>query len=442
MSTNVVLTRDQQMAANTFWATHHTLLVVAAAGTGKSTATAHIRNSVATGGPCAVNSNARLEAAIFVAPTGIAARQLPPFFIPEGKSVIPAMTIARLLKQKFLETLQWKICKKTILFVHIFIDEFPMVDAEQFDALMGQVAALNVRSRVVLLGDPHQLPAVGISIFNSLVFRRLMNGTHSIVKLTTQVRHMHCPTHDMLPFCNAVRARNATRTCLFIQERTVQSRPPPAGGHRVVYLTALNEKRLMYIDKALAYSHNVNGSTLYTLVSDSGLLRFTCGPVMILKNNKDDRSLVNGLVIQLEAITGTPCLYVDPLYPFARVLKCDAKLCLHLIDDDGTERTLRSSKVQHTKDKYEITAASGAALTIHKTQGLTIPMPFVVVVDLNNFTSFAMLYVAITRVRQFRQLYFLPCDLDNIARLINEPLGLVAAAFDKHVEHNARTAIL
>lgn len=428
MSTSIVLTHDQEMLTKVFWATHHTLLVVAAAGTGKSTAAAHIRSTIGT------QSKPSIEAVIFVAPTGIAARQLPSCFIPQVKSDIAAMTIARLLKLNLLETLQWKICKGIIQFVHIFIDEFPMVDAEQFNALVNQVSALKVRSRVVLLGDPQQLPAVGISIFDSLVFGRLMKQTHSIVQLTTQVRHMQCPTHDMLPFCNAVRARNATRACLFIQERTVHSRPPPAGGHHVVYLTALNEKRIMYINRALAYSHNINGRTLYTLVSGSDLIRFTCGPVMILKNNKDDRALVNGLVIELDAISGTPCLYTDPLYPFARVLKCDAKLCLHLIDADGTERTLRSTKVKNTKDTYEVAAASGSALTIHKTQGLTIPMPFEVVVDLADFTSFAMLYVAITRVRHFGQLFFLPCDLDKIAQLINEPLTLHAAAFAKHVK--------
>jgi len=422
-------TSDQNKLIDTFWKTTSTLICVAPPGCGKTTVLQHI--------VAVIHDTCKTEAVVNVAPTGIATHHMPMCHIPKCKVEVQPMTLARLLKCNFVnDVLHWNACLGHVTFVHVVIDEFPMVDAEQFDLLLKQLAVLKIRWRLVLIGDPCQLPAVGISIFNSRKFQALLLQSHTIVPLTTQVRFLNCPTGDMLTFCTLLRKRHVNRSCMYIQERFLTKSKPPPGGAGVIYLTYCNAAREQFVADGLMYSHNVNKTIVYSIVTPAGRERFTCGPVMITKNNKENRSLVNGRILQMDAITGTPSLQPDPLFPCARVLKSDKQLCMHLIDDHGNELTLKATGVQiNAKIVHTLHATQAFAITKHKAQGLTLSKtqyPYVII-DLDKCPSFEALFVACTRAQEFNQIHFLPIDLDRIANMIRQPMNQNAQTFVEHV---------
>lgn len=422
-----MLTDDQETVVRSFWASTCTMIVVGPPGCGKTLMMHHIANAASKSGPT--------EALAWCAPTGVARKHLPNCRIPCTKSEWPPMTLAYLLKSKFLERLQWMICQRKITFVHVVLDEFPMVDGQQFNELLKQLRSLTCRNRIVCIGDPSQLPAVGISVFSSLYFQRLLKDEHVVKRLTTQVRFKRCPTNDMAIFCRALQLRHVNLACLMIMDRFVKGPRPPPGGSNVLYLAATNEARQLYNDEALSFRHAINRSIIYTAVNKAGaVVRFASdGQVMVTKNSKSNRDLVNGAMFTLRAVTGTPIVFNDEEYADARVLRLDKHLELTIVD----ETLPVSQQVEHilgtvcVQGVYEIHATPADCITYHKSQGMT--WPGMLVLDLAR-CSFEHLYVGFTRATTFGNLHVLPCDLGTVEKAMQEPVHASTLDFMKHVQ--------
>ena len=71
------------------------------------------------------------------------------------------------------------------------------------------------------------------------------------------------------------------------------------------------------------------------------------------------------------------------------------------------------------------------ASTIHKIQGATVEAPTKVVVDMKKFTDIRVLYVAITRVEQIEQLYFVNVNPEAITAIMHADQDDATAAFLK-----------
>lgn len=416
----VTLTETQRHIVRSLVESTKTVVIATSAGCGKTTTlNAYcdaVSRLIADGGAL------RSEAVLFVAPTGAAATLLEDGFLLGSR--VPACTIARLcLMKAFWDNMTFQAGVNRLVFITVIIDEALMTTASDFSALYGRLKETRCRFRFAFVGDDRQLTAVGMGILSSTVFRRLL--AEDIVVCTLRERHRFV-CDDLRRLAAALDNRNFNTISLYMAERSLAStgiRLPGAGSDDgVLYLAALNEKVDTYNARAIAIGAAA-GKQVYTVVcakTKSILKRFMDGPVVVQKNQKKTRNVVNGTVGELLQLVGTPYEFVDPLYPFAHVLKNDSKLRATIATKEHAEYEIKP--VAEAGGTW-LPLATGYAMTIYKAQGSTFAPPgsgdegdrayHTVVVDIDGCQSFNELLVALTRTRTLGQLK-IKGDIDRV----------------------------
>ena len=413
----VTLTKTQQHIVTCLVESTETVVIATSAGCGKTTTLNAYCDTV--GRLIAAGGALRNEAILFVAPTGAAATLLQCGFLLGTR--VPACTIARLcLMKAFWENLAFQAGANSLVFITVIIDEALMTTASNFSTLYGRLEQTRCRFRFVFVGDDRQLTAVGTGILSSTVFRKLLGGGPIVCTLRERHRFV---CEDLRRLAAALDDRNFNTICLYMTERSLAStgiRLPAAGSSEgVLYLAALNEKVDKYNARAIAIGA-ATGKSVYTIVcpkTNTIVKRFMDGPVVVQKNQKT-RNVVNGTMGELMQLSGTPYEFIDPLYPFAHVLKNDLKLRAKIATKEHAEFEIKP--VKEAGGSW-LPLATGHAMTIHKAQGSTFTPPgcggdrvyHTVVVDVDGCQSFNELLVALTRTRTLGQLK-IKGDIDRV----------------------------
>lgn len=348
------------------------------------------------------------EAVLWTAPTAVAARQLPSCILPM-RGEYPPMTLSRLIKnQQFWDLICDQIALKKIRFLHIVIDEAMMVNAECFGELKRCCLSLCARHRFILVGDDRQLPSVGHSMFISSAFTEFMKDRPALCELQTQVRFGECG--DMKTLAKALNDRNASSAHLLLRSRSSDVISHPCPGTPGTIFVTYHNKEVRRLNSAATALHVDSGAKVYTLVwpKSDKIKRFVVGgPVMVTRNlPKGCMTVVNGSTAVFEAVTGTLSETTDDEFPTSRVYKVDKHLEVTIITEDDEEVVLKPRKCPNEKGK-DVFLEPAWAITIHKSQGLTFdPRVFKsVVINLNGCSSWEAINVALTRTKQFSQLY-------------------------------------
>lgn len=285
---------------------HPLTLITGGPGTGKTTTCAHLVQTLKNSAP-----GLKIEIG---APTGKAAVHLERSLGIEG------------LKGKTLHTLlSGALPLKADL---IMVDESSMIDASLMARLLG---AVKTGARLVMLGDPDQLPPVGAgALFSDFV----QGGSH--VAALTQC--MRCDLQEIVWFASAVK-RGAIEEALACP---ISRKPLPAPKELVAQVCCSGAALLSPIRKG---PYGVD--SLNTLFLEHYLQRWDkgssfCAPIMIAANNKK-LELANGEVGLLyrkkgmEPSLGDMAVFGQREIPAALLPRFEYAWCLSVHKSQGSE---------------------------------------------------------------------------------------------------------
>jgi ATP-dependent DNA helicase PIF1 len=372
------------------------LFVTGRAGTGKSTLLRAIRDALP-------------DEVVVVAPTGLAAVNVGGQTIHSFFSLPP-----RLIKSEDIKrSRNGRIMRKM---THLVIDEVSMVRSDLMAAIDQSLRINRGRARepfggvrLILFGDLHQLPPVvqehevaehledryGGPFFFSVPALREGEGTQ-LVELMQVFRQSEGP---LLTVLNRIREGDVTADDLSVLNDRVLTIRTLTEGEPYVILTPTNAAaqriNLAYIaalkTPAFTYQASVTGEFNDTAAPTDTALTLKVGAKVILLRNDADKRWVNGTV--------------------ARITRLDDKRVW--IDIGGVEYEVepvawenRRYAFDTTKEQIVETVAGtftqfplrlAWALTIHKSQGLTLDKVFI---DLTGGTfAHGQAYVALSRCR-------------------------------------------
>lgn len=390
----------QQLEAVAMAARQQVMLLTGGPGTGKTTC---LR------GVLALLDALGLETAL-AAPTGRAAKRL-------GEACgAEATTIHRLLETQFDQH------SGQLVFAHdedepleadaVIVDETSMVDVPLMRALL---SALRGDCRLILVGDPDQLPSVGPG---NLFLDLIRSGCIPTVRLTEIFRqatesaivmNAHCVNQGKVPDLRAnrkdfffLRRKSPERTAETVVE-LVQSRLPekmgiPADQIQVLSPTRRHQSGTFSLNQRLQ-------AALNPPAEDKGERRFgsflfrTGDRVMQVKNNYDimwkER---NGLGAGMGVYNGD----------IGRIMEIDQRGETVLVDFDGRLVEYTAEMLGELEPAY--------AMTVHKAQGSEYRAVVLAVSDgAPMLLTRGVLYTAITRARE---LFIVVGDEENIRQMV------------------------
>lgn len=182
---------EEQLAAIVNGCLHHISIITGGPGTGKTTTITMLLRTLLHFG----NAEEIANEIVLAAPTGRAAQRISEAVRNEIGSeefehadllrAIPSKTIHDLLRQSFSTELTFRHNATNILhYKTIIIDEASMIDNKLFESFL---AAVDKNSRIVIVGDPQQLPSVNAGNMLQTLIRQI-DGTENITRLTKTYR--------------------------------------------------------------------------------------------------------------------------------------------------------------------------------------------------------------------------------------------------------------
>jgi conjugative relaxase-like TrwC/TraI family protein len=342
--------------------------VVGHAGAGKTTALAALADSYRREGFVAIGA----------APSGVAAANL------AAESGLPTGTLHRLLD----EARQHGGLPKRCLVV---VDEAGMADTRTLTGLLWQ--AEHAQAKLVLVGDPAQLPAVGAGgLFAAIVERK------GAIELTDNHRQRDQLERDALALLRAGRsgdylahtarhgrltvADNRTAAKASLLADWWQAATADLAGSVMIAYRRADVAELNSVARTLLDEDGTLGRDRLRL--DSGL-EFAVGDRILCTRNDRRLDVANGS-------RGT-------------VAGVDRKRREVVVDLDDRRRVILPTR--YLCDGH---AAHAYALTGHKTQGLTVERAFVLADDRRALKEWG--YVALSRAREQSRLYTIENQLE------------------------------
>lgn len=182
---------DEQLAAIIGGCKNHISIITGGPGTGKTTTITMLLRTLLHYG----NAEELAKQIVLAAPTGRAAQRISEavrneigndeFEHAELLKAIPAKTIHDLLRQSFSAETTFRHNATNILhYTTIIIDEASMIDNKLFESFL---AAVDKNSRIVIVGDPQQLPSVNAGNMLQTLIKHFDGGAE-ITKLTKTYR--------------------------------------------------------------------------------------------------------------------------------------------------------------------------------------------------------------------------------------------------------------
>lgn len=182
---------EEQLVAIINGCKNHISIITGGPGTGKTTTITMLLRALLHFGDAEQIANE----IVLAAPTGRAAQRISEAVRNEIGSeefghadllrAIPSKTIHDLLRQSFSTELTFRHNATNILhYKTIIIDEASMIDNKLFESFL---AAVDKNSRIVIVGDPQQLPSVNAGNMLQTLIRQF-DGTENITRLTKTYR--------------------------------------------------------------------------------------------------------------------------------------------------------------------------------------------------------------------------------------------------------------
>ena len=182
---------DEQLAAIIGGCKNHISIITGGPGTGKTTTITMLLRTLLHYG----NAEELAKQIVLAAPTGRAAQRISEavrneigndeFEHAELLKAIPAKTIHDLLRQSFSAETTFRHNATNILhYTTIIIDEASMIDNKLFESFL---AAVDKNSRIIIVGDPQQLPSVNAGNMLQTLIKHFDGGAQ-ITKLTKTYR--------------------------------------------------------------------------------------------------------------------------------------------------------------------------------------------------------------------------------------------------------------
>ncbi len=306
-------------------------------------------------------------------------------------------------------------------FDRVIIDEASMLPAEMLDVIVKECE--KAKMGVILVGDPLQLPPVTKNftrpdwMFNAKCWSRLFAQT--TVRLATQYRHTN---KDFLKGLNLLRAGRGGESLPFLKKAGVKLSPVPSASsppepETDVTIVATNGTKNA-IDSKHYHSLTGHERTFKTArwgeqhpdwqkeIPETVSLKVGCR-VMILRNKYEDTVLT-----QANGETGKVIGLSDTIVTMRR--DSDNKIIeVGMQETDNGERIIKITatgrEVKMTKNPTGgvtyMPIVRAFAVTVHKSQGLTITTPTRVRLWSDEFfKNPAMVYVACSRVKNPKHL--------------------------------------
>lgn len=190
-STKGDMINEEQLTAIINGCKNHISIITGGPGTGKTTTITMLLRALLHFGDAEQIANE----IVLAAPTGRAAQRISEAVRNEIGSeefehadllrAIPSKTIHDLLRQSFSTELTFRHNATNILhYKTIIIDEASMIDNKLFESFL---AAVDKNSRIVIVGDPQQLPSVNAGNMLQTLIRQF-DGTENITRLTKTYR--------------------------------------------------------------------------------------------------------------------------------------------------------------------------------------------------------------------------------------------------------------
>ena len=358
---DVALSDEQQAMVRAIATTaDRVVAVVGRAGAGKTTATHALAVVFRDAGAVVVGA----------APSGVAAEKL------EDETGVPSMTLHRLLARARREGGMAPGCV-------VIVDEAGMAETRILAPVLERVAA--ARGKAILIGDPHQLPAVGAGgLFAGIVERC------GAVELTEN-RRQHDPLeHDALAAIRRGLGRDylafaERRERLVVCDNPIETRTrlladwwaaarDDLPGSAMITLRRRDVAELNALARGLMDTHGRLGDVRLTVAGKE----FAAGDRIVCLRNSDRLGVKNGT---RGTVTEVDC----------------ERGALIVVTDRGdratlTRRYLDAGNVRH-----------GYALTGHSGQGITVERAFVLGRGEARLQEWG--YVALSRAREATRLY-------------------------------------
>ena len=384
-------------------------VVVAGPGTGKSTVSRGLVEHYAT----------RPEVVIIMAATtGTAARQLADSAI--GSKRLPATTIHSLVMgldsegelnaaHPVMAALMVRTCKPRAIVV--VVDEVMMCDIMPFVTLTQYMAQLKwafsrAQVQYVLLGDYRQTAAVGIS-FMSWKGLEAFFTTHNFrfLSLTVSERFKGCP--EMTRIATALARRDPSFALMLRPFAISAARPAHLPGCGNLVLAYTQATCAAHNAHAFNYARNCGAPCIVLVDGRTGeaAAELVVGGRVIMTRNTKSREggvlYVNGDMGSVEAATGNDAttqglldtygsgrikfLAVNPRLELTVCLDRNRDVPGEVESTTVTPRTTMEPNDMGVKIKaYSVDLLAGAAITIHRSQGMTFPKERRVTIDLNH----------------------------------------------------------
>jgi conjugative relaxase-like TrwC/TraI family protein len=329
--------------------------VVGLAGTGKTTATRAVTDAFRSAGVPVIGG----------APSGVAAEKL------QDETGIPSTTLHRLLRTELPER-----CL-------LVVDEAGMAETRILAPLLERVE--QAHGKALLIGDPHQLPAVGAGgLFAGIIER------HGAIELA-QNRRQHDPEErraleavrnglgrDYLAFAEGSGRLVASETPLATRTRLLADWWAAARddlpGNIMISLRRRDVAELNALARALMETHGRLGAERLQLTTGE----FAPGDRVVCLRNSDALGVRNGTRGTVETVD------------------CDRRT-LTLLTDRGEHAELGRSYLEAGHVRH------GYALTGHSAQGVTVERAFVLGSGGQRLQEWG--YVALSRAREETRLY-------------------------------------
>jgi conjugative relaxase-like TrwC/TraI family protein len=331
------------------------ICVVGLAGTGKTTATLAVADAFKAAGIAVVGA----------APSGIAAEKL------QDETGVPATTLHRLLQQELPER------------GVVVVDEAGMADTRVLAPLLERVE--QVQGKLVLIGDPNQLPAVGAGgLFAGIVER------HGAIELGENRRQQDADERraleairnglgrDYLAFSEGAGRLVASETPLAAKTRLLADWWAAARddlpGNVMIALRRRDVSELNALARELMDTHGQLGRERLKVAETE----FAAGDRVVCQRNSRELGVKNGTRGTVEQIDRD-------------------RRTLSLATDRGDRIELRDRYLQdgHVRHAYAITGHAG--------QGVTVDRAFVLGIGGTRLQEWG--YVALSRARQETRLY-------------------------------------
>ena len=373
------------------------------AGTGKS----HLLKAITA----MVKQNHKISIAKH-APTGVAAHLI------KGTTIHQFLRL-NLKLHSFLEkgTAEYSMAANIDI---IAIDEFSMVSAKlisKLDEICRAMASGGLQFQpfggkgILLLGDPLQLPAVEGHMYNThlwSLFRTLV--LHEVKRQDDQ---------KLIDMLHKIRIGTIDKEVLAILQSCITSEPPEnvkqLGDATIIVSLCSerdywNEKMITSIDtevkKFPAEDIDGNGKELPQSEKDAikkfhkerypDNLSLALGcKVVLLKNIDVQAGWVNGTLATVVMMTQS-IIVIQSIATSKRVALSRA------------QQNMSFKAATSVAYRMQFPLMLGYALTVHKTQGMTLPAAFISLN--NNFFASGQAYVALSRVKSLAGLHLLCCD--------------------------------